>query len=340
MLRAESTHSGQNVDNALRQNFRTILEPKNKKLRAGWTKDELEAVREFTKGTITSNSLREIGNRLGGNLGLWSAISGHSPPGQGIPHVSLGAMALFGTGRALKGMGNALQKRKAAELSRRLASRSPLAEKWRAQGLREPDKTPLQLTVGTATYGAPALDEYLNEQQGGRVEGYSTDSPEFKEEVRLALLRNPDHPTRKQAQVNRRNYLPDSPASVNIEDRRQRGGAVKITSQTGTHSIPVEIASTAAQQAKGLSGRRTLGKGRGMLFKLSSNRPTSFWMNKTNMPLDMIFIRADGRIARIAENRKPLSRERVLSGGPVNRVLEVAAGTARKWGLRPGDKVQ
>jgi uncharacterized membrane protein (UPF0127 family) len=55
--------------------------------------------------------------------------------------------------------------------------------------------------------------------------------------------------------------------------------------------------------------------------------------------LDMIFIRSDGRILRIAENTVPLSEALVPSGGPVRAVLEVVAGTAKKLGIAPGDRV-
>jgi len=63
------------------------------------------------------------------------------------------------------------------------------------------------------------------------------------------------------------------------------------------------------------------------------------WMENTYVSLDMIFIRGDGRIARIAENTEPLSRKIISSGGPVRAVLEVVAGTAKKLGLSAGDKV-
>src|SRR5262245_39356800 len=70
-----------------------------------------------------------------------------------------------------------------------------------------------------------------------------------------------------------------------------------------------------------------------------SQQPTSFWMKNTYIPLDMIFIRGDGRILRIAENTEPLSEALVTSGGPVRAVLEVIGGTARKLGIAPGDRV-
>jgi uncharacterized membrane protein (UPF0127 family) len=63
------------------------------------------------------------------------------------------------------------------------------------------------------------------------------------------------------------------------------------------------------------------------------------WMQNTYIPLDMLFIRGDGRIRRIAENTEPLSTRIIPSGGPVLAVLEVAGGTARKLGIAPGDRV-
>ena len=63
-------------------------------------------------------------------------------------------------------------------------------------------------------------------------------------------------------------------------------------------------------------------------------------MHNTYIPLDMIFIRADGRILRIAENTEPMSDRLIPSGGPVRAVLEVIAGTARKFGIAPGDRVE
>jgi hypothetical protein len=63
-------------------------------------------------------------------------------------------------------------------------------------------------------------------------------------------------------------------------------------------------------------------------------------MHNTYISLDMIFIRGDGSILRIAENTEPLSDRLVPSGGPVRAVLEVIAGTARKLGISPGDRVE
>jgi uncharacterized membrane protein (UPF0127 family) len=62
-------------------------------------------------------------------------------------------------------------------------------------------------------------------------------------------------------------------------------------------------------------------------------------MKNTYIPLDMIFIYANGRIARIAENTEPESTKIIAAGSPVRAVLEVIGGTAKKLGIRPGDRV-
>jgi len=76
-----------------------------------------------------------------------------------------------------------------------------------------------------------------------------------------------------------------------------------------------------------------------MLFDFSPEQNVSMWMKNTLIPLDMIFIRADGRILRIAENTRTESEDIISSGGPVRAVLEVIGGTARKYGIQPGDRV-
>jgi uncharacterized membrane protein (UPF0127 family) len=114
---------------------------------------------------------------------------------------------------------------------------------------------------------------------------------------------------------------------------------LEIVSKTGVHTFAVEMAVTPEEQAKGLMFRRELPEGQGMLFDFQREQPATFWMKNTYISLDMIFIRADGRILRIAEDTVPLSEALVPSGGPVRAVLEVVAGTAKKLGIAPGDRV-
>ncbi len=76
-----------------------------------------------------------------------------------------------------------------------------------------------------------------------------------------------------------------------------------------------------------------------MLFDFKRDQEVAMWMKNTYVSLDMIFIQSDGRIRTIAENTEIESEKIIPSRGPVRAVLEVAAGTARKLGIRPGDRV-
>jgi uncharacterized membrane protein (UPF0127 family) len=76
-----------------------------------------------------------------------------------------------------------------------------------------------------------------------------------------------------------------------------------------------------------------------MIFPYEATQPVSFWMKNTLIPLDMIFIRPDGTIARIEANTVPLSLDPVASLEPVNAVLELAGGRAAELGIAAGDKV-
>ena len=112
-----------------------------------------------------------------------------------------------------------------------------------------------------------------------------------------------------------------------------------IAAADGTHRFRVEVARTAEEQAQGLMFRTGLPADGGMLFPFEKPRIASFWMKNTLIPLDMIFVRADGSIDRIAENTIPQSLEPVVSGGEVAAVLELAGGTATRLGIDETAKV-
>jgi uncharacterized protein len=114
---------------------------------------------------------------------------------------------------------------------------------------------------------------------------------------------------------------------------------LEIATKTGVHVFSVEVAQNDAERAKGFMYRRELPEGHGMLFDFHRDQEVSFWMQNTYIPLDMIFIRGDGRILRIEENTEPLSTRMIPSRGPVRAVLEVIGGTSRKLGIAPGDRV-
>lgn len=114
---------------------------------------------------------------------------------------------------------------------------------------------------------------------------------------------------------------------------------LEIVTKTGVQVFAVEFAKTDEEKTTGLMYRKELADGRGMLFDFSPEQQVSMWMKNTFVSLDMIFIRADGRILRIAENTEPQSTRIIPSGGLAKGVLEVVAGTARKYGIAPGDMV-
>ncbi len=114
---------------------------------------------------------------------------------------------------------------------------------------------------------------------------------------------------------------------------------IEIVSKGRVHVFTVEVADNDEERARGLMFRKELPEGRGMLFDFHREQDVAFWMKDTPLSLDIIFIRGDGTIRRIAANTVPFSLDSIPSGGPVRAVLEVIAGTAKKLGIQPGDKV-
>jgi len=114
---------------------------------------------------------------------------------------------------------------------------------------------------------------------------------------------------------------------------------LEIVTKSGVQVFSVEMATTEEEKTTGLMYRKELADGKGMLFDFSPEQQVSMWMKNTYVSLDMIFIRADGRILRIAESTEPLSTKIISSGGLAKGVLEVVAGTAQKYGIQPGDRV-
>lgn len=114
---------------------------------------------------------------------------------------------------------------------------------------------------------------------------------------------------------------------------------LKVGSGAAAHAFRVEVASTFAEQEKGLMFRRSLGPAEGMIFPQAQPRPAAFWMKNTVIPLDIIFIGPDHRIVNVAANAKPYDLTPLYSAGPVIGVLEIAGGRAGQLGIGTGDTV-
>ena len=113
-----------------------------------------------------------------------------------------------------------------------------------------------------------------------------------------------------------------------------------IETAKGPVRFSVEMATTWPQQEQGLMFRKAVAPNAGMLFDFMKDDEQAFWMKNTLIPLDMLFIKKDGHIARIAANAKPLSTDSIPSYEPVRAVLEIAGGRAAELGLKPGDLIR
>ncbi len=118
-----------------------------------------------------------------------------------------------------------------------------------------------------------------------------------------------------------------------LDDAFERSSLVIESSSSACHVFDVYLALTGAQQRRGLMHVRRLPKHTGMLFVYRDEQPRSMWMRNTYLPLDMLFIRADGSIASIATHTEPLSERSISSGKPVQYVLELNAGVTADLGI-------
>jgi len=117
--------------------------------------------------------------------------------------------------------------------------------------------------------------------------------------------------------------------------------AATVTIDTGARKVPfqVELAVTSAEHERGLMFREHMAPDVGMLFISDSPRRQVFWMKNTLIPLDMIFIGADWRIAGIVENAEPRTLTSRDVGLPSQYVLEINGGLSARYGLRAGQLV-
>ena len=112
-----------------------------------------------------------------------------------------------------------------------------------------------------------------------------------------------------------------------------------IASSNGQHKFTVEVATTPAQLEQGLMFRRSLAPDAGMLFDFAAPTPAMMWMKNTLIPLDMLFVAADGHIVNIAERAVPQSLATIAAAAPVRAVIELNGGTAARLGIHAGDRV-
>jgi len=105
------------------------------------------------------------------------------------------------------------------------------------------------------------------------------------------------------------------------------------------HPFNIWVADTNERRARGLMFVRHLDADAGMLFIYPASQPIAMWMKNTFIPLDMLFVAADGRVAKVVERTEPQSLKTIESGQPVRAVIELNAGTARKLHIAAGARV-
>ncbi|PSJ36551.1 DUF192 domain-containing protein [Allosphingosinicella deserti] len=158
----------------------------------------------------------------------------------------------------------------------------------------------------------------------------------------LALAGCRSEPEQKLAATNATTLPAASPASSPLDGTHPVSGLpvvpLEIRAGGKVHTFTVEVARSQDEQAYGLMNRQQLAPAEGMVFPFAPPRPASFWMKNTLIPLDMIFVRADGTIARIA-TAQPLSLKPVGVGEPVLAVLEIAGGRAAELGITADARV-
>lgn len=115
---------------------------------------------------------------------------------------------------------------------------------------------------------------------------------------------------------------------------------LEIETSAGAQRFDVWVADTAPRRAQGLMYVKQLAPLRGMLFLYREPLVVSMWMKNTYIPLDMLFVAADGRIIRIAPRATPHSLTTITSMGPVTGVIEIAGGEAERLGIETGARVR
>jgi uncharacterized protein len=134
---------------------------------------------------------------------------------------------------------------------------------------------------------------------------------------------------------------PNLPLQLSSYPRTQ----LHISAPPGSHpswtrEFDVWVADTPERAEQGLMFVSDLPDNKGMVFPLDPPRVENMWMKNTYIELDMLFVRADGRVTKIIERAHPLSLETLSSEQPVAAVLELKGGMVAKLGLKSGDIVR
>jgi uncharacterized membrane protein (UPF0127 family) len=113
-----------------------------------------------------------------------------------------------------------------------------------------------------------------------------------------------------------------------------------IVSKDSTHTFQIERAITLDQQARGMMFRETMDPNSGMLFEFAEPKIATIWMKNTPLPLDILFVRSNGKILKIEHMAQPYKLRSASSEAIVAAVLELQGGRSKELGIMPGDLIQ
>jgi uncharacterized protein len=131
----------------------------------------------------------------------------------------------------------------------------------------------------------------------------------------------------------------EAPSSLGAELQKFPTSELTIVSASGQHRFKIEVAETPAQMEQGLMFRTSLAPDAGMLFVYQLPTVATMWMSNTLIPLDMLFVDAQGVIVNIHQRAVPQSLDVISAAAPVRAVIELNGGTAARLGIQPGDEV-
>jgi hypothetical protein len=117
-------------------------------------------------------------------------------------------------------------------------------------------------------------------------------------------------------------------------------GSVRFPEAPGEPRVTVELARAPAERERGLMYRTSMARDEGMLFSWHDERVRSFWMRNTCIPLDMLFVAADGTIVGILEQVPTLNESSRTIPCPAAHVLELNAGWCRQRGVVAGQRLR
>ena len=113
-----------------------------------------------------------------------------------------------------------------------------------------------------------------------------------------------------------------------------------IKSADAEHKFNVEEAKTLDQQARGMMFREQMAADTGMIFEFAEPKVATIWMKNTAIPLDILFVRSNGKILKIEHSHQPYTLRSASSEAVVAAVVELRGGVSKELGIRPGDVIE